>query len=212
MLRFYGIIFLIFCFVVLLFAGATFVGHAIEFGLPDLHPNIDAGIPSGGGLTTVDFSFFAKGGKGWSYITQGYGTTPFAYLYINHWHNGVDIAARYGAPIYSPVVNGVVVATGNQDDYCPGEGFGKFVVVRDDTDQLVLMFAHMGTIAVSPGATVAKGAELGTIGASGLETGTHLHFSLFKSAGFTVTPAHGCGPYPEGHDVNPLSYLGTVYN
>jgi murein DD-endopeptidase MepM/ murein hydrolase activator NlpD len=211
MVQYVGFIFLVFCAVVLVVFGATLVGHIATSGF---FPNLSSGFGpvSSGGLSVVDFSFFAKNGNGWSAITQGYGSTADAYLYINHWHNGIDIAARYGAPIYSPVINGVVLAIGNQDNYCPSRGFGKFVVVQDNTNHLDLLFAHLGTIAVSPGATVAKDAALGTIGASGLETGPHLHFSVFKSADFTVTPAHGCGPYPEGHDVNPVPYLGTTYN
>lgn len=165
---------------------------------------------SGGGLTSVNFSLFAKNGKGYSFITQGYGDTPYSYLYINHWHNGIDIAATYGAAIYSPA-DGIVIATGNQDNYCPREAFGKYVVIEDDANHLVLLFAHLGTISVKPLDKVMPGTLLATIGNTGLETGSHLHLSLFQSGGFLMNPAHGCGPYPQGHDVNPLLYLGTVY-
>ena len=75
-------------------------------------------------LGSIDFSFFGKGQKGRSYITQGYGKTAFSYVYKNGWHNGIDIAASYGAAIHSPG-EGVVLATGNQDNYCPGRGFGR---------------------------------------------------------------------------------------
>lgn len=163
-----------------------------------------------GGLTVVNFDLFAKNGKGYSYITQGYGYTPYSYMYINHWHNGIDIAADYGAPIYSPA-NGIVIATGDQDNYCPRLAFGRYVVVEDDTNHLVLLFAHVGTISVKPLETVTNGTLLATVGNSGDETGPHLHFSIFQSGGFNMNPAHGCGPYPQGHDVNPLNYLGSVY-
>jgi murein DD-endopeptidase MepM/ murein hydrolase activator NlpD len=213
MVQYVGFIFLIFCGVVLLVCGATLIGHVSASGyFPSFTPGFGpGGGASSGGLAIVDFSLFAKNGKGWGAITQGYGNTSDSYLYIDHWHNGIDIAADYGAPIHSPVMNGVVLATGNQDNYCPGRGFGKFVVVEDDANHLDLMFAHLGTIVVSPGASVAKGATLGTVGTTGLETGPHLHLSIFESGGFTVAPAHGCGPYPEGHDVNPVQYLGTTY-
>jgi murein DD-endopeptidase MepM/ murein hydrolase activator NlpD len=210
MVQFVGILFIVFAVVGLALCGAVLTGHASS-----MVPAGASGIVSGGnesGLSVVNFDLFAKNGKGWDAVTQGYGDTSDSYLYIDHWHNGIDIAADYGAPIYSPVVGGVVLATGDQDDYCPGKGFGKFVVIQDDTDHLDLLFAHLGTIAVSPDASVAKDTELGTIGTSGLETGPHLHFSIFESVGFTVAPAHGCGPYPEGHDIDPVPYLGTVYN
>jgi murein DD-endopeptidase MepM/ murein hydrolase activator NlpD len=168
------------------------------------------GPDSSGGLSTINFSFFDKGGKGYDYITQGYGVTPYSYLYINHWHNGIDIAADYGAPIYSPT-DAIVIATGDQDDYCPKLAFGRYVVIEDDVNHLVLLFAHLNQISVTPLEVVKKGQLLATVGDSGLETGPHLHFSIFESAGFNMDPAHGCGPYPTGHDVDPLNYLGTVY-
>jgi murein DD-endopeptidase MepM/ murein hydrolase activator NlpD len=209
MIQSVGILFIAAAIIGLAFCGAILVGHASS-GVPAGLPNA-VSIGTGSGLATVDFSFFAKNGKGWAAITQGYGNTLDSYLYIDHWHNGIDIATDYGAPIYSPVVNGIILATGDQDDYCPGKAFGKFVVVEDDANHLDLLFAHMGTIVVSPGASVAKGTELGTVGSTGLETGTHLHFSIFESTGFTVSPAYGCGPYPQGHDIDPIPYLGTVY-
>jgi len=216
MVQLVGILFIVVAVVGLIFCGAVLTGHASSANAPTSVPNgafFSASSGSGsGGLSAVDFSFFGKNGNGWAAISQGYGVTPDSYLYIDHWHNGIDIAADYGAPIYSPVINGVVFATGNQDDYCPGKGFGKFVVIQDNANHLDLLFAHLGSIDVSPDTSVAKGTELGTIGASGLETGAHLHFSIFEDAGFSVTPAHGCGPYPQGHDINPVPYLGTVYN
>ena len=130
-------------------------------------PSFDADVPTSGGLTAVNFALFAKGGAGWSAISQGYGVTPYSAWYVGHWHNGVDIAARYGAPIYSPR-GGVVIATGDQDNYCPGRGFGKFVAASDPSDNVVLWYAHLGQIDVSPNQTITAGTEIGTIGATGL--------------------------------------------
>jgi murein DD-endopeptidase MepM/ murein hydrolase activator NlpD len=162
------------------------------------------------GLTSIDFSLFAKNGIGRSYITQGYGRTPYSSIYPNDWHDGIDIGASYGAPIYSPNA-GTVLAVGNQDNYCYHKAFGKYVAVKDPATNLILWYAHLGTQLVSPGQTITKGAEIGTVGATGLETGTHLHFSIFEADGFTMTPRDGCGPEPTGNDVNPLNYLGTTY-
>ena len=162
-------------------------------------------------LSSIDFSLFAKSGIGRSYITQGYGRTPYSSVYPGDWHDGIDIAAAYGAPIYSPNA-GVIIAVGNQDNYCYHRAFGKYVAVKDPASNLVLWYAHLGTQAVSPGQTITKGMEIGTVGATGLETGTHLHFSIFNANGFTMTSRDGCGPEPTGQDLNPLNYLGTTYN
>jgi murein DD-endopeptidase MepM/ murein hydrolase activator NlpD len=163
-----------------------------------------------GGLTSINFSIFDKGGDGYKYITQGYGRTPYSYVYIGDWHNGIDIGADYGASIYSPTA-ATVLAIGDQDDYCPRLAFGRFIVLDDGTHQLMLLFAHLANIDVQPGETISKDQLIGTIGDSGDETGPHLHFSIFEAAGFSMAPAHGCGPYPQGHDVDPLNYLGSVY-
>ncbi len=161
-------------------------------------------------LKAIDFGTFDKGGSGRSYITQGWGRTAFSSAYIGDWHNGIDIAAAYGAPVYSPGA-GIVIAAGNQDDYCPGRGFGRYVAVADTENKLVLWYAHLGAIKVAPGGTVEKGTELATVGSSGFETGTHLHFSIFDAIGFSMLAKNGCGPDANGHDLNPLLYLGSTY-
>jgi len=153
-------------------------------------------------------------GIGTSYVTQGYGETPYSYLYPGGWHDGIDIGATYGEPIYSPN-NGVVLAVGNQDNYCYKKAFGKYVAIKDPVNNFVLWYAHLGTQAVTPGETITKGTELGTVGTTGLETGTHLHFSIFEdttASPFTMQVRDGCGPEPTGQDVDPLNYLGSVYN
>ena len=183
--------------------------HGFRRSIPRPGPILVLAAAATGGLTTINFSLFAKGGKGYGYITQGYGRTPYSYMYIGDWHNGIDIAADYGAPIYSPAA-ATVLAAGNQDDFCPRLAFGRFIVLGT-TRIISSLFAHLADIDVQPGETIAKDQLIGTVGNSGDETGTHLHFSIFKSAGFSMAPAHGCGPYPQGHDVDPMNYLGTVY-
>lgn len=163
-----------------------------------------------GRLPSIDLTAFGKDGVGRGYITQGYGATSFAYVYKNDWHNGIDIAATYGAKVTAPS-DGLVIGTGNQDDYCPRRGFGKFVAIYDENNHLIQFYAHLGKLLVSQGDVIKKGEEIATVGATGYETGTHLHFSLFKEDGFVIGPRNGCGPDPVGKDVNPLSYLGTIY-
>jgi murein DD-endopeptidase MepM/ murein hydrolase activator NlpD len=194
----------------LIASAASILGsHSIVSFFPQVTP-VTGAESAPGGLTSINFSIFDKDGIGYRYITQGYGNTPYSYIYIDHWHNGIDIAADYGAAIYSPT-DGIVIATGDQDYFCPRLAFGRYVVVEDDTHHLVLLFAHLADIPVTPLEVIKKGTLIGTVGNSGDETGPHLHFSIFESGGFNMDPAHGCGPYPTGHDVDPLNYLGTTY-
>ncbi len=102
---------------------------------------------------------------------------------------------------------GTVLAVGDQDNYCYHLGFGKYVAVEDSAQGLVLWYAHLGTIAVAPGKNIAKGAEVGTVGATGYEVGVHLHFSLFDENGFSMQNRNGCGPDPTGRDIDPVPFL-----
>ena len=205
-----GFIFSIFIALVALNWLFSMAGHLLP-SLPSSYARADTGPFSFGGLSSIDFNLFAKEGAGRGYVTQGYGRTPYSYLYPGGWHDGIDIAAAYGAPIYSPVA-GMVIATGNQDDYCYRRAFGKYVAIKDLKNNLVLWYAHLGTIDVASGRTIQAGTEIGTVGSTGLETGTHLHFSIFDASGFVMSVRDGCGPEPTGHDLNPLNYLGSVYN
>jgi murein DD-endopeptidase MepM/ murein hydrolase activator NlpD len=201
----FGYLVLCFCIIV----GALYVSTVLSnlVTLPALSPATFAPV----GVETINFNFFGKQDlTGKSYVTQGYGTTPYSYLYKNHWHDGIDIAASYGTTIYVPA-EGTVVATGNMDSYCYHLGFGKYVAVKDPVNDLVLWYAHLGTINVSRGQIIPKGGAIGTVGATGYETGVHLHFSIFRGSNFTMQSRDGCGPEPTGQDVNPLNYLGSVY-
>jgi murein DD-endopeptidase MepM/ murein hydrolase activator NlpD len=181
------------------------------FALPTVGSAVGATSGFGGnGVFPIDANLFNKDGVGSMYVTQGYGRTAYAYLYPGGWHDGVDLAASYGTPIYSPN-NGTVIATGDQDNYCYHRGFGKYVAIKDPATNLVLWYAHLGQIDVAVGQSVAKSSIIGLVGATGLETGTHLHFSIFQGSGFTMQSRDGCGPEPTGQDLDPLSYLGSVY-
>jgi murein DD-endopeptidase MepM/ murein hydrolase activator NlpD len=188
---------------------ANYFITAMQDALQSMHANFSPEY-GGSGPSFIDFSFFDKGGVGRNYITQGYGRTPYSYLYAGDWHDGIDIAAQYGAPIYS-ASGGTVIATGDQDNYCYHRGFGKYVAVKDSTNNLVLWYAHLGTISVSVGDTIKKEALIGTVGMTGFETGTHLHFSIFDVNGFSMENKNGCGPDPTGKDLDPLLHLGMTY-
>jgi murein DD-endopeptidase MepM/ murein hydrolase activator NlpD len=197
-----GFGFLILANYLLLAAENIFHGFAPTL-LSPARPNFYDGLP------TIHFSFFEKGGIGWSFITQGYGRTPFANVYPGNWHDGIDIAASYGAPIYSAGA-GIVVATGNQDNFCWHRAFGKYVAVKDGTGAHVVWYAHLGDVKVSPGQEIASSTVIGTIGETGFETGPHLHLSVFDANGFSMAPRNGCGSEPTGRDIDPIPYLRSL--
>jgi len=159
----------------------------------------------------VDFSFFSKKSSK-NFISQDYGSTYFSlFHYMNRRHNGIDIVAKYGAPILA-AASGEVIAAGDQDKFCYKRGFGKFIIVKNDALGLVLFYAHLGSVGVKNGAHVERGEKIGTVGASGYETGPHLHFSIFEEKSFRMKNKNGCGLTPDGRDLNPLNYLEKLRN
>ena len=103
-------------------------------------------------------------------VTGVYGTQRYYNGEKGNYHNGHDIAADTGTPIYSPS-SGKVILTG---DYYYN---GKFAMINHG-NSLISIFLHMNDIHVSKGSIVEKGELIGTVGNTGLSTGPHLHWSV----------------------------------
>ena len=103
-------------------------------------------------------------------VTGIYGTQRYYNGKKGNYHNGHDIAADTGTPIYSPS-SGKVILIG---DYYYN---GKFVMINHG-NSLMSIFLHMNDIHVSRGSLVEKGELIGTVGNTGLSTGPHLHWSV----------------------------------
>ena len=103
-------------------------------------------------------------------VTGVYGTQRYYNGVKGRYHNGHDIAADIGTPIFSPS-KGKIILTGNY--YYNG----KFVMINHGNN-LISIFLHMNQINVSKGSIVEKGEIIGTVGNTGLSTGPHLHWSV----------------------------------
>lgn len=86
-------------------------------------------------------------------------------------HEGMDIAARRGEPIYAASPGRVIYAGSRMS------GYGKALILHhgDDTTSL---YAHAREIRVRKGDRVETGAPIATVGATGRATGPHLHFEI----------------------------------
>jgi murein DD-endopeptidase MepM/ murein hydrolase activator NlpD len=101
----------------------------------------------------------------------------------NRFHTGLDFPASYGAPVRSAAA-GVVVKAG-----WDAGGYGKLVVVRH-AHRVHTWYAHLNGFRVRPGQTVAAGARLGSVGATGTATGPHLHLEArLRGAALDPLPA-----------------------
>lgn len=144
-------------------------------------------------------------------VTQGYGSTEDALKFYNSGnyktptHNGIDIAASIGTPVYA-AEDGVIAATGNQDNYCYKGSYGRFIVIKHNNN-LTTLYGHLSVISVKTGETVKRGQIIGYSGNSGFTTGPHLHFTVYYSPTFQMNKSNSCGPMPIGAPVNPLLYL-----
>lgn len=82
-------------------------------------------------------------------------------------HNGVDIAAPIGTPIYAPE-GGVVLDAG------PANGFGLAVYIQHP-DGTITLYGHINDYFVTAGQTVEAGQVIAEVGNRGQSTGPHLH-------------------------------------
>ena len=111
--------------------------------------------------------------------TSNYGMRRHPILRYKRMHSGLDFGGGYGAPIYA-VTDGKVSFAGRKG------GYGKFVKIKH-SGGLASGYAHMSRIAVSNGRNVRKGQIIGYIGSTGLSTGPHLHYELYRN-GRTINP------------------------
>ena len=89
-------------------------------------------------------------------------------------HHGVDFAARWGAPV-GAAGDGVVNFAGWKGDN------GYMVSVRHNGVYRTV-YSHLSRIpaTIKRGARVKQGQTIGFVGNSGVSTGTHLHYGVYK--------------------------------
>lgn len=107
-------------------------------------------------------------------ITSRFGRRLHPILKVIRMHDGVDIMANIGTPIYAPA-DGVVKFAGINGSY------GKFIVI-DHLKGFVTRYGHLNKINVRIGQKVRRGDKIGEVGNTGLSTGPHLHYEVvYKS-------------------------------
>jgi len=125
---------------------------------------------------------------GFTWVTSkfGYRTHPVTGK-PQSFHNDIDIRAYAGSPIKS-IAAGTVIANQYHSIY------GNMIKV-DHGNGFVSMYAHMNARSkYKVGATVSKGTTLGYVGTTGLSSGYHLHFTIYKN-GTAVDPLKYVTPY-----------------
>ena len=89
------------------------------------------------------------------------------------------MACPKGTPIY-PSMDGVVTATGYNSTY------GNYVIIQHHSGYKTL-YGHMSKILCKKGNFVYTSTKIGLVGSTGMSTGPHLHFTVYKN-GKSVNP------------------------
>jgi len=85
-------------------------------------------------------------------------------------HQGIDIAAASGTPVYAAAAGTVITAGYNG-------GYGNWVVI-DHGSGMSTVYAHHSQLSVSAGQRVSAGSQVGLMGSTGNSTGPHVHFEV----------------------------------
>ena len=113
-------------------------------------------------------------------FTSGYGTRTDPFRGGAARHQGIDLAAPVGTPIYA-----TAEGTVNEAGYNSG-GYGNLIKL-DHGRGIETRYGHLSQILVSPGQRIARGQMIGRMGSTGRSTGSHLHYEV-RIDGRAVNP------------------------
>lgn len=130
----------------------------------------------------INGDLFTRPIKGRYYFTSYFGwrKNPFDSSKRTY-HGGIDMACSTGTSIYA-ALPGKVVTAGWSNVY------GNYVVVAHHSGYKTL-YGHMSEITTRKGAFVDTNTRIGRVGSTGMSTGPHLHFAVYKN-GRSVNPAN----------------------
>ena len=112
-------------------------------------------------------------------VSSNFGMRRHPILGYSRMHRGMDFRAGYGTPILA-ATDGRVVGAGWAG------GYGQQVKISH-AGGLLTSYSHMSRITVRPGTAIRQGQVIGYVGSTGLSTGPHLHYELYKN-GVPINP------------------------
>lgn len=112
-------------------------------------------------------------------LSSGYGMRDHPVLRSRRQHNGVDLAAPTGTPVYA-TADGLI----SRADWF--SSYGLYISI-DHGAELETRYAHLSRLAVAAGERVRKGDLIGYVGSTGRSTGPHLHYEV-RVDGLAVNP------------------------
>ncbi len=115
--------------------------------------------------------------NGW--ISSKFGKRKPLFPNSSKFHEGIDIATWFGAPVIAPS-NGIVSYVGN------GGSYGKLLIINHGYG-ITTRYGHLSRIFVRVGQKVKRGDKIAAVGNSGSSTGPHLHYEV-RIKGIPVDP------------------------
>jgi len=112
-------------------------------------------------------------------VTSGFGYRIHPIWGTCRFHDGIDIAAASGTLIRA-AADGTVIYSGWKGAY-------GLTVMIDHGGGLTTLYGHCSSVLVSGGASVQRGQAIARVGSTGVSTGSHLHFSVYRD-GDAVNP------------------------
>jgi len=122
------------------------------------------------GAAQISLSGWALPASG--YITDGFGWRISPTEGASSYHQGTDIAAACGAPMFAASSGTVEYAGWNG-------GYGNFILI-DHGNGIESAYGHIisGGTLVQSGEQVVVGEQIASVGTTGTSTGCHLHFEI----------------------------------
>ena len=96
-------------------------------------------------------------------------SSPYGWRW-NRMHNGIDLAAPQGTPIFAVHAGTVTLARWNG-------GYG-YAVIIDHGDGVQTLYGHNSELLVTEGQEVSAGERIALAGNTGYSFGAHLHFEI----------------------------------
>jgi murein DD-endopeptidase MepM/ murein hydrolase activator NlpD len=113
------------------------------------------------------------------WLSSYYGWRESPFTGKRSYHSGIDMATPMGTSVYA-ALEGQVSSTGYNSTY------GNYIIISHHSGYKTL-YGHLSAVLVVRGQYVTTATRIGKVGNTGLSTGPHLHFTVFKS-GKTVNP------------------------
>ncbi len=158
-------------------------GKPAPMGGPKRNMRLPPGLPTGGvsGNGTPAFNVATPLGVAAGLTPYGNWQAAPRKAHALYMHEGIDLVAPAGTPVYA-AADGVVVGA------APNGRYGNWIRI-DHTGRLATVYGHLKAFApgIGPGEAVVRGELIGFVGSTGRSTGAHLHFELV-SDGKPVNP------------------------